>query len=53
VENVESRNHYIPMPGEFSQAMRDLLEPDFTRLGEKLNRYVEGWPYTDYIVLER
>lgn len=53
VESVESRNRYIPVPGEFSQEMRDLLEPDFTRLGEKLSMYIEGWPFTDYIVLER
>jgi hypothetical protein len=49
VPSIESRQRYSPAPGEVSQELLDLLGPDFDSAGQKLNVFIEGWPFTDYV----
>lgn len=47
---VESRDRIMLSDGLTAEGKR-LLEPDFQPLNEKLDTFVTGWPYTDYVEL--
>jgi hypothetical protein len=49
--SVESRDRIMPAPGQISEQGQQLLGPDFQRLGAKLDTFITGWPYTDYVEL--
>ena len=49
--SVESRDRHMPAPDQIAEKTLQLLGPDFQRLNEKLDTFVTGWPYTDYVEL--
>jgi len=53
ISSIESRNRYWPAPGQFSREMLDLLEPALSDTVEKLMAYIQGWPFTDYVEIEK
>jgi hypothetical protein len=48
--SVEQRDLFAPVPDQVSEEGLQLLGPEFDELNKKLDTYVTGWPYTDYIV---
>ena len=51
IPSVENRDGVIPPGGQITEEALRLLGPEFQTLGEKLDKLVVGWPYTDYIEL--
>ena len=49
--SVESRDRIVPESGTISEEGLRLLGPNFPKLNEKLDTFVTGWPFTDYIEL--
>ncbi len=48
IQSVAQRNRFIP--DELTEEAVRLLGPEFDEMGKKLDTYVTGWPFTDYIV---
>ena len=51
IPSVEARDRITLGKGQLTEEGKQLLEPDFQVLNKKLNTFVTGWPYTDYIEL--
>jgi hypothetical protein len=51
IPSVEARDRITLGKGQLTEEGKRLLEPDFQTLNQKLNTFVIGWPYTDYIEL--
>jgi hypothetical protein len=49
--SVESRDRVEPVDGQFSEEGLRLLGPEFQTLNQKLDTFVTGWPFTDYVEL--
>jgi hypothetical protein len=49
IASVEGRDRYMSGPGQLTEEGSRLLGADFDRLGERLDTYIEGWPFTDYV----
>ena len=49
--SVESRDGIVRDDGELTEEGQRLLEPDFQILNKKLDTFVTGWPFADYIEL--
>jgi hypothetical protein len=49
--SVESRDRYVPAPGQHSQELLQTLGPIFGELNRKLDTLVLGFPFTDYVEL--
>ena len=49
IPGVEQRDRFVPGPGQVNEEGRRLLGPEFSEMNRKLDTYVTGWPYTDYI----
>ena len=47
--SVESRDRVISADGPISEEGLRLLGPDWDKLKERLNTFITGWPYTDYV----
>ncbi len=50
--SVESRNRIIHETDGITEEGWKLLGPNFAKMNEKLDTYIKGWPFTDYIELE-
>ena len=50
IPSVEQRDRFTPVPDQITEEGLRLLGPEFDELNKKLDTYVTGWPYTDYIV---
>ena len=49
--SVESRDRIMQRDGQLTAEGQRLLEPDFQTLNKKLDTFVTGWPFADYIEL--
>jgi len=49
--SVESRDQIVRGDGQLTEKGQRLLEPDFQALNTKLDTFVTGWPFADYIEL--
>ena len=49
--SVESRDRIVQDDEQLTEEGQRLLEPDFQVLNQKLDTFVTGWPYADYIEL--
>ena len=50
--SVESQNRIVKEPGVLTEEGMKLLGPNFAKMNEKLDTFIKGWPFTDYIELE-
>jgi hypothetical protein len=53
IPSVELRDRYYSARDEPTQEMLNLLESDFKGLVDKLFTFVEEWPFTDYVEIEK
>ena len=49
IASVEERDRYVSAPGQLTEEGSRLLGADFDALNERLDTYITGWPFTDYI----
>ena len=49
IPSVEQRNRFVSAPDQITEEGQRLLGPEFAEMNKKLDAYVTGWPYTDYI----
>ncbi len=49
VPSVEQRDRYVLDLGKLTEEGSRLLGPEFEELNKKLDTYITGWPYTDYV----
>jgi hypothetical protein len=49
IASVEERDRYTSAPGQLTEEGSLLLGADFDALSERLDTYITGWPFTDYI----
>ncbi len=47
--SVESRDRIVPSEDHITEEGKRLLGPGFDEANKKLDTYVVGWPFTDYI----
>lgn len=51
MSSVEARDRIVQDDGQLTTEGKRLLEPDFQILNQKLDTFVTGWPFTNYIEL--
>ena len=51
--SVEARDRIVRDPGSLTEEGQRLLGTRFAELNQKLDTLVAGWPFTNYIELER
>ena len=51
IPSAESRDQIMQGDGQLTEEGKRLLEPDFQVLNAKLDTFINGWPFTDYIEL--
>jgi hypothetical protein len=49
IASVQERDRYVSAPGQLTEEGSRLLGADFDTLNERLDTYIAGWPFTDYI----
>ena len=49
IPSVEQRDRFVPDQDQITEEGRRLLGPEFDEMNKKLDTYVTGWPFTDYI----
>jgi hypothetical protein len=49
IPSVEQRDRFVPAPDQITEEGLRLLGPEFDEANKKLDTYVMGWPFTDYI----
>ncbi len=49
--SIESRDRILRADGSLTAEGERRLGPTFTQMNEKLDTFVTGWPYTDYMEL--
>ncbi len=50
IPSVEQRDRFNPADDQLTEEAVRLLGPEFDEINKKLDTYVTGWPFTDYIV---
>ena len=53
ITSVEARDRYSSAQDKLTDEALALWVPDFNRLSQKLDTYVEGWPSSDYVVIDK
>ena len=50
IPSVEQRDRFNPNDDQLTKEADRLLGPEFDEINKKLDAYITGWPFTDYIV---
>lgn len=48
---VETRDRIVLANGDITELGQQLLGPNFAKMNEKLDKFIEDWPHTSYIEL--
>ncbi len=51
IPSIESRDRISRSEGQLTEEGQRLLGPEFEVLNKKLDTFVTGWPYADYVEL--
>jgi hypothetical protein len=49
IASVEERDRYVSASGQLTKEGSQLLGADFDALNKRLDTYITGWPFTDYV----